>query len=511
MFFRPILSLCFLAGLCAWLAAGEEPALFGPAANRAASAFSAGQRFSAISPLVSGEVSTNGGWWAVSPLFSRFEERDTERVHWEFLYPLMTSDRFGTEHRWQLLQWLSWSGGETQNGSRKSRQTIFPLFFRQQADGSTNDYLAVVPFYGRLQNRLFRDEMRFILFPLYLESSKDGIHTRNYLLPFIHLRSGSGVEGWQFWPLVGREDKVPTQLTNTWDEIELVGGHQKRFLLWPLAFSTKSGLGTTNAATNRMVLPLFARQRSPARDSTTVIWPFFTHTDNRQLGFQEWGLPWPFIGWADGSGKTMRRFWPVWGATRTPSQERDFAFWPLYTHRHIRSAPLESERWRGLWFLYDHSYDRSTETGAERRRRDLWPLFSWRRDFEGRERLQVLAPLETLIKNNEAIERTYSPVWSLYRSEENPRAGRLSQSLLWSLWSREVSTNASHSGAFFGLVRTRRDDHGRQWRFFWLPFSKQESSGAGTPASTGLLNLPERRGDFVTKRLKPEPASVASR
>ena len=61
------------------------------------------------------------------------------------------------------------------SNARRTRMKITPRCF---------------PLYGHLQNRLFRDEIFFVLFPVYGESRKRDVVTDNYLYPFFHLRHG---------------------------------------------------------------------------------------------------------------------------------------------------------------------------------------------------------------------------------------------------------------------------------------------------------------------------------
>lgn len=513
--------LLLAAGGCFGVVA-EAPTQLGPLNHESPTVRLPGTRFQAVGPLFSGESTTEGTWWALPPLVTDFRDDTLERTHVDLLYPLVTYDRFGTEYRWQLLQWLSFAGGEGVAGEAKTRRNLFPFFFSQKSTNPTNDYFALLPIYGHLQNRFFRDESRFILFPLYVETKKRGVRTRNFPLPFVHVRDGGGVSGWQLWPALGHESKSPSWRSNAVEELELVPGHDKWFLAWPFCFRETMGLGSTNAVTNTSVLPLFSLQRSPGRDNTTFLWPFFSVTDDRAQRFKEWGMPWPFLGWADGPGRTARRVWPLGGFSRSSTQQRDFVLWPGYTHRRINTDKLESERWRVLWFLYDQSEDRSKTTDVKRQRRDLWPLFTWRQDFEGRTRLQVLAPLEPHLKNNQSIERSYSPLWTLYLSEHNPARGMTSQSLLWNFWSRQVTTNSTQTSSFFGIVRTRRDETGRHWRFFWRAFAEAQSDSATAVSDTagparrlasGLLALPPRRGDFLARPAgdAPSEALLASR
>ena len=155
----------------------------------------------------------------------------------DFLYPLLTYDRYGSQYRWQLGQVLSFAGGPTQTETNRDRFTLFPLYFQQRSTDPNENYTALVPFYGHLKHRLFRDEIFFVMFPLYSETRKRDVVTDNYLWPFFDLRHGDGLHGWQFWPLVGREHKDVTTRTNDLDDVETVPGHDDFFALWPLFFN----------------------------------------------------------------------------------------------------------------------------------------------------------------------------------------------------------------------------------------------------------------------------------
>src|SRR5262249_47268096 len=152
----------------------------------------------------------------------------------------------------------------------------FPLYFRQRSSIPEENYTAVFPFYGHLRHRLFRDEIFFVMFPIYGQTKKHGIITDNYLFPVFHLRHGNGMEGWQFWPLAGHEHQEVTTVTNGFNDQVIIPGHDSTFVLWPIFFNDHKGYGTTNVSWQQAALPFYSFERSPLRDSTTVIWPFFS-------------------------------------------------------------------------------------------------------------------------------------------------------------------------------------------------------------------------------------------
>lgn len=438
--------------------------------------------------------------WRLSPILSGESEPQLERTEWECLYPCLSYDRFGTEWKLQFLQMLSFSGGSTLDGDIKQRQTLFPFFFRQHSAGGTNDYLAIAPLFGHLRNRLFRDEVRFALFPLWLQTRKRDVTTDNLVAPFFHRRRGGGVSGWQFWPVFGTETKVPTLRTNVIDEAELVPGHRRHFFAWPFVLLDRNGLGGPNPTTNVFFFPTHLRTRSPEMDHTW--WLFFSHRNHRARQFEEWAYPWPFLGHARGPGKHANRIWPLWGSATNASQQSDFIAWPFYTHKGVTSPTFNRQRHRFLYFAYSDLIEEDRANRTALRRRDLWPLLAWRRDHANRERLQLLAPLEGIFPHNKSIERLYSPLWSVWRSESDPTTRSRSQSFLWNLWRHESRADSSRSSVLFGLVQTHRTDGHRHWRILGFGPKPALTSPQG-PAPT---NSPARSTTQVIRAHTPPRA-----
>lgn len=422
-----------------------------------------GSRTEAAGPFFYDQEAELAHTWAVPPFFSYTDWLDGEGTEYDIAYPLLTYDRFGGEYRWQLGQLLSLSGGRNQSDISRDRFTIFPFYFQQRSAESNQNYTALFPIYGHLKNRIFRSEIDFVLWPLYVKTVKrpsagsagedlflTGLHqwlgarrgdmtTHNFLLPFFHLRYGDSLFGWQAWPLLGHEYKEVSTKTNSWGDVEQIPGHEKRFFLWPFFLKQHNNIGSANPEKQLLLFPLYNQLRSPLRDSTSLLTPLgLTITDDRARKYHEVGAPWPFIVFAWGEGKTINRIWPLFGQAYNASLESDFYLWPVYTHKRIQGETLDRHRTRLLYFLSSHTSEKNTETGAVKTRTDVWPLFTHRRDFAGRSRLQILAPLEPILPASKSIERNYSPLWSVWVAESNPKTGARSQSLLWNLYRREL-------------------------------------------------------------------------
>jgi len=484
-FLCPRRCLWLLPFFCLHLSRADDSS-FGPLFQQFSLTLDSGHRSEALGPFYydqeigKGEKATR--LWAMPPLFSYSRNEDLDYETFDFIWKVLTFDRYGDEYRWQVLQLFSFAGGGTQAETNLHRTTLFPIYFQQRSKIPEKNYTALVPIYGTIKQRLFRDEIKFVLFPLYGQSRKRDVVTDNYLYPVFHYRHGEGLRGWQVWPLLGNEHKEVTTITNGWGDVETNGGHDKFFALWPFFFNQRSGIGTGPMAHQQALIPFYNYLRSPARDSTSYLWPLgVTHTEDREKHYVEWGAPWPLVVFARGTGKNTSRIWPLFSHARGATQTSDWYLWPVYKYNRLHSDPLDRERTRVLFFLFSHVSMKNTETGARLRQVDLWPLFTARRDLEGKSRLQILAPLEPILQNNATVERDLSPLWSLWRSERNAQTGATSQSLLWNLYRRDTTPEWKKCSLLFGFFQYQSGPEGRRWRVFYLPLGK--SPAADGPAS----------------------------
>jgi hypothetical protein len=496
--FLALCCLCGMVGLRSRVAAGADWNA-GFLSDQYSLTLEPGQRTEALGPLFYSQERDTERTWAVPPLFSRTLDDATDVEEIDFLYPLLTYDRFGKEYRWQLFQLLSFAGGQSQNEEMSRRFTVFPLYFQQRSQIPSKNYTALFPIYGNLQNRLFRSEISFALWPIYvktvrrpsasslpddpflqlsnryLSARRGDITTYNYFFPIFHLRYGNGLSGWQLWPLVGQEQKQVTQVTNSWGDLEMVPGLKKQFVLWPFWFDEHRDIGSENPEHAQGLVPFYNFLRSPQRDSTSYLWPLgVTVTDDRLRQYHEIDAPWPIVVFAHGEGKTTHRILPFFSLASSTNLVSNSYLWPLYKYNRVQSGTLDLERRRIFFFLYVGVNEYNTETGAARKRNDFWPLFVHRRDFNGNTRFQLLAPIESVLASSKSIERNWSPLTAVWRAEKNPETGGASQSLLWNLYRRETSPTAKKCSLLFGLFQYQSDAEAGRWRVFYLPLTKSQ-------------------------------------
>jgi hypothetical protein len=465
-----------LSGICAAAAAGAD-ASFGPLFHRFRLTLTEGERTEIVSPFFYREAAAENDYvrhtWALPPFIAHSSVDELAVKQTDVLWKICSYSAFGDEYRFQIGQLFSFAGGGTQSGTNVQRFTLFPIYFQQRSELPGKNYTALLPFYGTIKQRFARDEIFFAPFPIWVTTRKRDVVTDNYVYPIFHLRHGDHLRGWQVWPLLGDEHKDFSTITNVWGDAEPVPGHRKRFILWPFFVDQRTGLGTSNEAHAQAFLPLYSWLRSPLRDSTTIPWPIgYTHTDDREKKFREWGAPWPLIIFARG-GKYVDRVWPFYSQATNQFLTSRWYLWPVYKYNRLRSPPLDRERTRILFFLYSDALTRDTDTARSKRRVDLWPLLLSTRDLEGNRRLQLIAPMEAFLPGSTGLDRSLSPLWSVWRSEKSTKTGRSSQSLLWNLYRRDAAPESRKVSLLFGSIQYESGPSGRRGRLFYIPFGKR--------------------------------------
>ncbi|HSC71564.1 MAG TPA: hypothetical protein VLH58_09440 [Candidatus Methylomirabilis sp.] len=407
---------------------------------------------SGLGPIVDSQRALDGSTedFAIRPFFHLRQERQLDKLEWEALYPLMSYSRSGRDWEFQFLHLLNLRAEGSQPTERERRADFFP-FYMSGTSETGETYHAVLPFGGRiLGGRIFgQDEMDFVMFPLYARFVKLGVETRYLPWPLISWTRGEGRSGFRVVPLYGQERKE--------------GVFEKRFVLWPIFLHQRTGLDGETPEETLTFFPLYVSQRSKLRDSTTVLWPLFTYTDDREHQYWQWDVAWPLIRIARGEGRTANRFLPLYMREERvlrhefllkEMRSTDIAFlFPIYVRNQIEFPDSLKVRDRLLWWLY--SDERETGRDGSTRRIDAWPLFRYTRDREGRIEFQTLALLEAFQPGNEKVEQNYSPLWALYTYRRNPE-GDAVRSFLWNLV-RHEETGAGRSIEILGPTLAYRE------------------------------------------------------
>ena len=383
---------------------------------------------SGLGPIIFSSRAVDGSLQqrAVRPFYHWRHDAQLDREETESLYPLMQHTRSEQDTELQILYVFDIRREGSKPEEREEHSDLFPFYMSGRTETGQR-YRWFFPFYGTVYDRLGREEISIVLFPLYLRTRYHGWENVYAPWPFMKWMSGEdGRTGFHLWPLYG-EETVP-------------GKSEWHFFLWPFFMSKKSDLDTDNPEESVVALPFVMSIRSPARDTTTYLWPLFTHKVDRERKFEEWDFPWPLFIITRGEGRYVTRFLPFFTVERynlkdlllvKEMQVTNLAIlYPLYIRTIDETATSRAVRDRVLWWLY--SDIRETGPDGDARRVDMWPFFRYVRDREGWVTFQAIAPLEAFMPGNELFERNWSPLWALYTYRRNPQGDRVT-SVLWNL------------------------------------------------------------------------------
>ncbi len=483
-FSAQIALVLLLAGVTVRPAAADDPAVhmaeqhpasasgtiatFWPLFDYRSSPASGYSNLSILGPLFKREHAGDSTTTAIRPLFFSSSSPDSEDS--DILYPLASTGSSEGDSDTQVLKLYQKHVSRAGTPEEKRAAMLFPFYISGQSE-KYGPYSSFFPFYGDIYERFWRDEYHFILFPLYGRTVRKGTTSSNYLYPFFNTVSGENESGFQFWPLYGQASKR--------------GVYAKRFVLWPFFISEQLGQDSDNPTRNVSLLPFYSSSESPRRTATYAPWPFCGVVRDGSGQVIERDFLWPIWMTAQGKESSTQRFIPFYAESRVKDSSSSWIMWPIYHHESIDSATFRQDKTSLLYFLFRRSDESWPQTGKERSRSALWPLYTWKRDENGERTLSLLAPVEPVF-SADGIERNWAPLWRLFISKWDDK-GNGAASLLWNLFWYEqrgsesawelsplLSWRSTRAGTEFRLLKGLFGYDGTagssSLSIFWIPF-----------------------------------------
>ncbi len=376
----------------------------------------------ALGPFITIKNREDSSEFGIRPLIYNVDDDVNDNDQFDLLYPLITYDRQGKDVWFQTLVYLIYYRSLVSEDNKTDKKFfIFPFIFSRKARNLEDSYFALFPIYGSLKNVFKKDEINFYLFPLFLQTKKEGLMNSSFLWPFFGAYHGNGQEGFRFWPLFGYR-KIPDQL-------------DEQFALWPIYISRRYNFyGEERRSFS--ILPFYYGTRWPERKQDTYLWPFINHTVNEEKGFDRWDLPWPIVNFQKGENSYNRVF-PFYSKRQLEGYQEGFYMWPVYRYKEGEFSNYNRRRIAVLFYLYnDVKEEPLNENGKSRRRINVWPLFSYERDNEGNKKFHLLSLYEPFDPYNKNVERSYSSFWRIYQWEKD-HLGNVKSNFLWNTFRTE--------------------------------------------------------------------------
>jgi hypothetical protein len=389
------------------------------------------------------------------------------------LYPFsFFRNEAGASQRWIFP--VHWGYGRRAPQGGRVSGNISLLLFWYGTHPSGGPWFIFFPLGGVGRGLIGFDRCLFVL-NLYIQFRMGDYVVHHYLWPFFGSSRGPKRRAIRLWPLYGRAEH----------EGQWVNG----YVLWPFfTWGTREGNERKPAGSQWYLFPLFGRSRS--RDglsgSRQVLWPFFFYGWNRETGYREWDMPWPFITGRHTEHEKSTNFWPVYGSRTYGAGADRFYLWPLLHTSRVRARRAQRDT-VGVFPFF--TYNRLTTEKAQHDRRSwlLWPFWRSRTRREGETRIAHANSLQIAwFRFSEGMDRTYNALFGLYR--RSLRAdGRSTTAWLWEMlrWDRGPggsftrvwplgswlrTPGLTRSSYLLGLVQTGQREGRRGWRILFVPF-----------------------------------------
>jgi hypothetical protein len=403
--------------------------------------------------------------WGIRPFLYWTEDEAESLQRLEFIYPF---GKYQAEKDRKKGYLVPLSRYKEEEFDGKKRWGFEFLFFFLGETEKGEDYFGLFPIYGTLLDRFAKDEIRFYLWPLYSESTREGAVTTNLLWPFFSFTEGEKKRGYRFWPFYGLKEEV--------------GVSRAEFVLWPVFLRQTKGMDTDDPVEEHMVFPLFVSKESKHFESRFLLWPFLHHARDRLTGFEQWDLPWPIFQSLKGENLEGIRIFPLFGYKEKEGAERLFILYPIYQVKKDRMGDVQEKTVRIL--LLTRIQTGEDEQGLKKERSvRVWPFFDYEKESTGHTTFSAfyLFPFK-----DQGFERNLFPLFRIFRWERDLQGG-LSVNFLWGLYKKvkkeereswevahliswEKEDGLKTVSFLHGLIRYQSNDRAAELNFLYVPF-----------------------------------------
>ncbi|HEY8995798.1 MAG TPA: hypothetical protein VIM71_14125 [Lacunisphaera sp.] len=480
MFFRHLIqlasvSLCFAVGV----ARGEEENLW-PVSVRRADPLTGATSLEAVGPLFFTRTTVPSEQKGVRPLF--METVNGGVTEGSLLYPFFTWRREDGYRAFSFFQLVNSRRDSSEGQPTDDHLDVWPFYFSRKAIDPAASYQAFFPFGGTLKNRFGRDRITFTAFPLYARTEKSGRQITHAPWPFLRFIDGDGYDGFEFWPLFGRNRHV--------------GDYDHQFWLWPFGYKSVDHLSEPVPDVKIGVLPFYSVDTGPGYIRKNYLWPFFGYTQRTApYHYAEQRYFWPFLVQGQGDDRLVNRWGPFYTHSVIKGFDKTWLLWPVYREQRWSADGVAQKKDQVLFFLYWSLEQKSlaNPSAAPAHKTHLWPFFSAWDNGAGRRQVQALSPFEVFFPTNDTVRQLWSPLFALYRYERQPDSSAR-HALIWNAvtWRHSPTAKEFHLGPLFsvltgegrsrvtlgnGLVGLQRQAEGR-WHFFLFDFHRKDANKA---------------------------------
>lgn len=422
-------------------------------------------------------------FWAVRPFVAR-EETEEGRIEGDIAWPLGEFSRRPPEHGWRFLT-VWYRCFDTSAYQPRWRLWMLPIYI-QGRSASGHSYAGLFPFGGRIEEFFGLDECTFVMWPIWSKQRDGNLETTAWFFPIWSRTYGPTESRLRIFPFYGHAKRH--------------GQYEKRFVMWPI-WTWARYRYPISYGTGWILFPLYGRLELSDQTSHLILPPFIRIAYGQEVN--QFDVPWPFIRIQTGR-RNRFHLWPLFGRTTDAAIDRSYAVWPIVWRLRVARADETIRSWHIVPVVHWRTSTPRAGTAPPHHSGRVWPLVGWRREGDT---LNWRAPELWPTWDLSAIERSWSPIWTLMRWHKTSdsfewellwglvrhrRDPELRHTSIFPLWERSaISTTASSSWSLLkGLISVRREADTRSLR---LLYALEIPLGGHRPSScTNLITLSHR-------------------
>ncbi len=390
---------------------------------------------SILTPIIYYHKGKEGREFSVRPVFSMIRDDSSDSTVIDILYPLIKYKKNGIDEKFRVFPIIKDETADVFPNKTRTAHDYFPLFWGRSEEGKS--YGGLFPVYGTVKDRFGKDDIFFLLWPVYSRTVEDSMISHTVLWPVFKKTTGDEGGGMQVFPLWGHE--------------EITGKSYRTFYLFPLVTLQGKYLDTDTPMRDTIIIPFYVSRRTPNSRSTSYLWPFFTISTSEDTNYRKINAPWPLVSFAKSDTLSLIQFAPFYRKrVRSEKDSLDvssYILYPIYSWGRFTSPSETEETYR---FMLIDKYVRTTYSdGSDELQVYFFPLYDRRKLKTGEDSTVLFYPLPL---HDDGFKRNYLPLFEIFRHEISADgADRLT--ILHHLLIREVKDGVETLDAPFYLRR----------------------------------------------------------
>ncbi|MCD6385927.1 hypothetical protein J7M23_09150 [Candidatus Sumerlaeota bacterium] len=367
------------------------------------------------------------------------------------LFPLALSQKKITPFTYFTIKQFIPFYFSSNQGNGRSYIVLFPFFwwgkdvrvFIPFYSPRRQSFFGIFPFCGKFKGLWGRDKIQFFLWPLLTLSEKDHVQSIHFPWPFLGIYRGKGGSGAKCWPLLGflRRPNLSTKAYFLWPL-----GHY-RYIIDPSTGVVKEKIKSflplylsidKNKYHLRYYFPVYGREETPKRISTSYFFPLFTTSyfpeqkdrERRILGF--------LLRWRRGKAqRKIYEFFPLFKKDTDPHRARSYIMFPVYTYKLDRDKHIEFRRHYLVPFVISRQKIWLSYQNEKEKQLVIVPFFGSLHSREGESLFRVFWPL--WYTTAEPVEENFAPLWTVFERRKDAM-GNIDVTAFWHIFSYHRKT-----------------------------------------------------------------------